>query len=96
MKNWYEKFIPHTITKRAYTAWKILSHLEQSEILNSLCCPHCNQITVFIQMEGYINTEDHLEFDGKCKKCKKRFYIDTKTRKSGIVVNLDENTKNNQ
>ena len=90
MNNWHEKFIPHAFTKRALNAWKMLSYLKQSEILNSLCCPHCNQITAFSQMEAYINTEGDLEFAGRCKKCEGQFYIDTETGKSGIVRNFDK------
>jgi hypothetical protein len=96
MNTWHEKFIPHTFTKRALAAWKMLSRLKQSEIIDSLRCPHCYQITVFTQMEGYINAASHLEFDGRCKKCEGRFYIDTETGKSGIVANFDEHNINNK
>jgi len=41
-------------------------------------------------MEGYINTEGHLEFHGKCKKCEGLFYIDTERGNSGIMENFDE------
>jgi hypothetical protein len=47
-------------------------------------------------MEGYINAASHLEFDGRCKKCEGRFYIDTETGKSGIVANFDEHNINNK